>query len=114
MQAFSYQPQSESAAIAPVGTPTVAVTGEYADVAKSVPFTMEKMQVKDRESPDRQFRAVSEAMAFTDPTAPCALYTKEFRHRILFKALCGPIFPTLGENAIHGEQPRFPLVGLDW
>ena len=115
LQGYNYQSKTDQPNPAPVVAPVVSIGGadsEYADVAKEVPLKMERVQVKD--SPDRQFRAVSEAMAFTDPTAPQAFYTKDLRHNLQFEAFCAPIYPTLGESAIHGEQPRFPLIGLNW
>lgn len=111
MQGYTYQPKSVAPAPESVVAPTVSL-GEYAEVSKDVPLKMDRVQVKD--SAERQTRAFTEAMAFADPTAPCALYTKDLRHGIQFEAFCAPIYPTMGENAMQGEQPRFPLVGLNW
>jgi hypothetical protein len=111
LSVFAYQPPVDTSNPAPVIAPTVAL-GDYAFAANDVPLRMERVQVKD--SPDRLYRAFAEALAFPNMSAPCALYTRPLSHHVQLMALCGPIFPTLGESATLGEQPRFPVVGLNW
>ncbi len=113
MKAFVYQPNSSVADPAPVIVPSVAINNNgTGDAAKDVPVTMNSFVVK--ESPDRQFRAVRDAMAYPDPTAPCALFTKDLSRRVQFEALCAPIDRTWSETVIGGLQPRFPLVGINF
>jgi len=121
LQGYSYQSKTDQPDPEPVVAPVVALGGadkqaqptlQSTEVAKEVPFKTDRKQIKD--SPDRQFRAVSDAMAFSDPTTPHALYTKDLTHNLQFEAIGGPIPPFQGEDAIHGEQPRFPLIGLNW
>jgi len=112
MKAFVYQPQSSVADPAPVTPPAVVINNGTADVTKDTPVTMSTIVVK--ESPDKQFRAVRDAMAYPDPTTPHALFTKELANGAQFEALCAPIDRTWSETVIGGLQPRFPLVGINF
>ncbi len=112
MKAFVYQPNSTVADPAPVTPPAVVINNGTADVAKDAPVTMSTLVVK--ESPERQFRAVRDAMAYPDQTAPCALFTKDLSSRVQLEALCAPIDRTWSETVIGGLQPRFPLVGINF
>jgi hypothetical protein len=112
MKAFVYQPNFTAANPAPVTPPPVVINNGATDVAKDAPVTMNTFVVK--ESPDRQFRAARDAMAYPDPTTPHALFTKDLSNGAQFEALCAPIDRTWGETVIGGLQPRFPLVGINF
>jgi hypothetical protein len=112
MKAFVYEPNPTLANPAPVTPPQVAINNGAADVAKDAPVTMSPFVIK--ESPERQFRAVRDAMAYPDPTTPHALITKELRNGAQFEALGAPIDRTWSETVIGGLQPRFPLVGINF
>ena len=112
MKAFVYQPNSTVANPAPVTVPAVSINNGAGDAAKEVPVTMNTFVVK--ESADRQFRALRDAMAYPDPTVPRALYTKDLSDGLQFEAFCAPIDRTWSETVIGGLQPRFPLVGINF
>jgi hypothetical protein len=112
MKAFVYQPNSHGANPTPVTPPAVTINPAAADTAKEAPVTMNTFVVK--ESPERQFRAVRDAMAYPDPTKPHALFTKDLSNGAQLEALCAPIDRTWGETVIGGLQPRFPLVGINF
>jgi hypothetical protein len=112
MKAFVYQPDSPVENPAPVTPPAVVIDRPTADATKAAPVTMKSFMVQ--ESPERQFRAVRDAMAYPDPTVPHALFTKDLTSRVQLEALCAPIDRTWSETVIGGLQPRFPLVGINF
>ncbi len=118
--AFSYQPAPTIGnqpvpafeTIAPVTAPQVAINTGTPDAVKETPVTMSTFMV--RESAERRYRDVRDAMAYPDLTAPRALFTKNLSNGTQLEALCAPIDRTWSETVIGGLQPRFPLVGFNF